>query len=216
MRPLLTILLALAAPSLAAPYRGQPAIPFLIPGGHLADAEQATRIAAAPAETAVVEPLPGFNHLAQNKTQQAAAASAAATIKSPDGDAAFGGTCVQVTLGGHGKIGMTTLEGRCVDDEGTWWDTSLDLNSCVGNIGGHLVYEANGGFDATCRPCTLDIIPGSGNVLLKCNCLDQARFPRYTSLEMGAGVSSVFAIRPVNGRLVCGSHGGMQSPTYFI
>lgn len=93
-------------------------------------------------------------------------------------------------------------------------------------------FESRGAFDATCRPCTLDIIHGTGNVLLKCNCLDEVRFPRYTSLEMGLGgmivlllsfnkadkvvaVSNLFAVRPVNGRLVCGNHGGMQSPTYF-
>lgn len=45
----------------------------------------------------------------------------------------------------------------------------------------------SGGFDATCRPCTLDYIHDSGSVLLKCNCLDQVRFPRYTALEMGPG-----------------------------
>ncbi|PNP38652.1 hypothetical protein TGAM01_v209782 [Trichoderma gamsii] len=144
MRSLLTVLLLfLAAPSLAAPYRGQPTVPLIIPGGHLQDIEQATAIttSAVPTEipTAVVVPLPGFNQIAQNKTQQAAATGTA--YKSPDSNAAFGGTCVQVTLGGHGKIGMTTLEGRCVDDAGMWWDTSLDLNSCIGNAGGHLVYE---------------------------------------------------------------------------
>ncbi|KAM0484421.1 hypothetical protein ACHAPX_001844 [Trichoderma viride] len=144
MRSLLTVvLLFLAALSLAAPYRGQPTVPFIISGGHLRDIEQATAIPtrAVPTEipTAVVVPLPGFNQVAQNKTQQAAATGTA--YKSPDSNAAFGGTCVQVTLGGHGKIGMTTLEGRCVDDVGMWWDTSLDLNSCIGNVGGHLVYE---------------------------------------------------------------------------
>lgn len=149
MRSLLTVLLLfLAVPSLAAPYRGQPTIPFIIPGGHPQD-EHATRIptSTAPAEmptSVVVEPLPGFNHLARNKTQAATTAATTTTNinKSPDSNAVFGGTCVQVMLGGHGKIGMTTLEGRCVDDAGMWWDTSLDLNSCVGNAGGQLVYEA--------------------------------------------------------------------------
>ncbi|UKZ85298.1 uncharacterized protein TrAFT101_001165 [Trichoderma asperellum] len=180
MWPQLTnlLLLILAAPSLAAPYRGLPTIPFIIPGGHPPDRVIPTSTAPEAIPTSVV-PLPGFNHLAQNNTQ--------AVTKSPDSSAAFSGTCVQVTLGGHGKIGMTTLEGRCVDDAGMWWDTSLNLNSCVGNVGGRLVYEENGGFDATCRPCTLDYIHDSGSVLLKCNCLDQVRFPRYTALEMGPG-----------------------------
>jgi hypothetical protein len=143
MRPLLTVLfLFLAAPSLAAPYRSPPTVPFIIPGGH-PQVEHLTLTSTAPEEipnSVVVEPLPGFNHLAQNKTQQAAKTTT--IIKSPDSNAVFGGTCVQVTLGGHGKIGMMTLEGRCVDDAGTWWDTSLDLNSCIGNVGGHLVFEA--------------------------------------------------------------------------
>ncbi|UKZ60038.1 uncharacterized protein TrAtP1_001325 [Trichoderma atroviride] len=135
MRPLLTVLV-LAAPSLAAPYRGQPTVP----GGHLQEIEQATALPTSTAPTAIptaiVVPLPGFNQVAQNKTQQQAAVTTGTAYKSPDSNAAFGGTCVQVTLGGHGKIGMTTLEARCVDDAGMWWDTSLDLNSCIGNVGG--------------------------------------------------------------------------------
>lgn len=133
MWPQLTVLLiTLAATSSAAPYRGPPTIPFIIPGGHPQDRAIATSTAPEGIPTSVV-PLPGFNHLAQNKTE--------ATIKSPDSNAVFGGLCVQVTLGGHGKVGMTTLEGRCVDDAGMWWETSLNLNACIGNVGGHLVYE---------------------------------------------------------------------------
>lgn len=136
MWPQLTVLvLILAARSLAAPYRGQPTIPFIVPGGGHAQDEVTIKTSTALGETPTsVVPLPGFNHLAQNKTQ-------AAVTKSPDSNAAFGGTCVQLTLGGHGKIGMTTLEGRCVDDAGMWWETSLNLNSCIGNAGGQLVYE---------------------------------------------------------------------------
>ncbi|KAL6898268.1 hypothetical protein GGI43DRAFT_89675 [Trichoderma evansii] len=206
MRSQLTVLLTtLTASGLAAPYRSPPTIPFIISGGHPQDRAITTSTVLEVIPTSVV-PLPGFNHLAQNKTE--------ATVKSPDSNAVFGGTCVQVTLGGHGKIGMTTLEGRCVDDAGMWWETSLNLNSCIGNVGGHLVYEENGGFDATCRPCTLDYIHDSGSVLLKCNCLDEARLPKYTALEMGP-VSNPLAVRPVNGRLICGNHVGMQSPTFF-
>ncbi|KAL7789528.1 hypothetical protein V8C37DRAFT_386208 [Trichoderma ceciliae] len=153
--------------------------------------------------------LPGFNHLARNRPQ--------AVIENSD-NAAFGGTCVQVTLGGHGKMGLTALEGRCVDDSGLWWETSLNLNSCIGNMGGNMVYQerSSGAFDASCRPCTLDDVHDGSNMLLKCNCLDDTRFPRYTALEMGSGVSNPLAVKPVDGRLICGSRMGIKSPAFAV
>jgi hypothetical protein len=121
--PLTVLLLIFAGVSLAAPHGGQTVSQFI----------QGKPQDMAPVETpASAVTLPGFNHLAQNRTQ--------AVIESSD-NAAFEGTCVQITLGGHGKVGMTTLEGRCVDDAGIWWDTSLNLNSCIGNMGGNLVYQ---------------------------------------------------------------------------
>lgn len=129
--------------------------------------------------------LPGFNHLALNRTKAAVESAI---------NSAFGGACEQVTLGGHGKVGLTTLEGRCVDGAGTWWETSIGLNECVGNTGGHLEYRDGGAFDASCRPCTLDNVHDGSNLLLKCNCLDDAKFPRYTALELGPG-GKLFFIR---------------------
>ncbi|KAM0248526.1 hypothetical protein ACHAQJ_009431 [Trichoderma viride] len=119
MQSLLTVLvLIFTGISLAAPHGGQP-----VSQGNSSPQDTV------PTSTVT---LPGFNHLAQNKTH--------AVIESSD-HATFEGTCVQITLGGHGKVGMTTLEGRCVDDAGLWWETSLNLNSCIGNIGGNLVYQ---------------------------------------------------------------------------
>lgn len=37
----------------------------------------------------------------------------------------------------------------------------------------------------------------------------------FNKADKVVAVSNLFAVRPVNGRLVCGNHGGMQSPTYF-
>ncbi|RFU78050.1 hypothetical protein TARUN_4180 [Trichoderma arundinaceum] len=90
----LTVLLAVFAGTCTAAPHGQPVSRVI----------QGISPHAAPIETqASTLTLPGFNHLALNRTQ--------AGIKTSD-DAAFEGTCMQVTLGGHGKVGMTTLEGR--------------------------------------------------------------------------------------------------------
>lgn len=56
-------------------------------------------------------------------------------------DRPFGGACRKVTLGGGGKVGMATLQGECVDGKGQWWETSLNLNQCVGDQDGRLAYQ---------------------------------------------------------------------------
>lgn len=53
----------------------------------------------------------------------------------------FNGVCRQISLGGLGQIGATTLSAQCVDGAGQWWDTSLNLNYCMGNEGGRLIYK---------------------------------------------------------------------------
>lgn len=58
-------------------------------------------------------------------------------------DTPFANLCREVTLGGHGKPGVTTIDGKCIDAlSGLWWETSLNLNKCLGNAGGRLVYMA--------------------------------------------------------------------------
>ncbi|CAG9997972.1 unnamed protein product [Clonostachys byssicola] len=47
----------------------------------------------------------------------------------------FNGVCRQLSLGGLGQIGATTLSAQCVDGAGQWWDTDLNLNRCMGNEG---------------------------------------------------------------------------------
>lgn len=117
MQSLAVLFLALAGTSIAAPAQDQSV-------GHHAPEVQG--------QDAPVVELPGFNHLARNGTQEA--------VKVPAG-AAFDGTCEQITLGGHGKVGMTTLDGLCRNSAGDWWKTSLNLNECIGNVGGKLVYQ---------------------------------------------------------------------------
>lgn len=67
-------------------------------------------------------------------------------------DAVFGQRCRHLSLLGDGKKGRSTLQAACLDDgpaakgngkkdgEGTWWLTSLNLNQCLGNDGGSLVF----------------------------------------------------------------------------
>ncbi|KAL6881370.1 hypothetical protein J3F83DRAFT_722021 [Trichoderma novae-zelandiae] len=123
-----------------------------------------------------------------------------------------GTTCEQITLGGNGKVGMTTLEGKCRNDKGEWWKTSINLNECVTNVGGKLAYLPDGNFDASCRPCTIDTVPGGEEINLKCNCLDWKRVPKFTYLEMGDRVDSSLAVKLVDGRFVCGDRVGDKSP----
>lgn len=81
-----------------------------------------------------VHVLPGFSSLPRNVTL-----GHGGRVKD---DTPFGDLCRQVTLGGHGKVGETTIEGKCYDEgQGLWWDTSLNLNHCIGNGGGYLVYQ---------------------------------------------------------------------------
>ncbi|KND93060.1 hypothetical protein TOPH_02366 [Tolypocladium ophioglossoides CBS 100239] len=137
------------------------------------------------------------------------------TIAGLDGTV-FAGQCKGVTLGGDGKVGKTTLKGQCVDSKGTWWTTSLNLNRCVADHDGALAYDEQGNFDARCRPCILADAEqaGSDDILLKCNFLDHTGMPKYTKLEMGFQANNTLAVKPKNGRLVCGNHQGDTSPVF--
>ena len=85
--------------------------------------------------------LPGYNHMLRNESAPSSSAPSATGADPMAADAVFGGQCRGLKLGGHGKKGQTTLEARCIDGEGQWWYTTLNLNSCLGNGEGSLVYE---------------------------------------------------------------------------
>lgn len=55
--------------------------------------------------------------------------------------APFGGKCRRISLTGGGKVGKTTLEGLCADEKGREWVTGLNLNQCIGNNAGKMVYK---------------------------------------------------------------------------
>lgn len=75
--------------------------------------------------------LPGFTNILLD---------ASALDKEIPADAAFNSKCRYLTLGGYGRKGQTTLDATCKDDEGRWWQTSLNLNDCIGNYRGKLKY----------------------------------------------------------------------------
>lgn len=52
----------------------------------------------------------------------------------------FDGKCKNVNLLGEGKVGQTTLTGSCLDDAGSRWQTSLNLNLCIFNDFGRLAW----------------------------------------------------------------------------
>lgn len=76
--------------------------------------------------------LPGFNNMMRNKTS--------AKTSTPY-DAAFDVQCRYVSLGGQGKVGQTSLEAICKDDDDLWWYTSINLNECIANEKGNLVFD---------------------------------------------------------------------------
>ena len=82
--------------------------------------------------------LPGYNHMLRNQTSLA-------QKPQNDVDPPFGlqfeETCKRVALSGLGDVGETSLEAECMDDKGHWWDTSLNLNECMANDQGQLVYQ---------------------------------------------------------------------------
>ena len=54
----------------------------------------------------------------------------------------MGGRCEYVVLTGDGQVGQTMLEARCLDQRRTWWDTTLDLNKCIGMTrDGAIIYK---------------------------------------------------------------------------
>ncbi|OAA47812.1 cyanovirin-n domain-containing protein [Metarhizium rileyi] len=138
----------------------------------------------------------------------------AASMPGLDRSMSLGGKCRQVTLAGAGKVGKTTLEGRCVDSRGQWWSTALNLNECVGGRDGKLVYQDEGHFDDICRPCLIDETDDRSGVDLKCNCLDARGMPQYTFLRMGEHAQGDIAVKVVEGRFVCGRHEGIGSPSF--
>ncbi|KAJ7268008.1 Cyanovirin-N [Mycena rebaudengoi] len=73
----------------------------------------------------------------------------------------FSQSCSQISLSG------TTLNANCRNTAGGSVGSSLNLNSCVTNNGGHLQCQAGGNFGASCSGCTMDSPSGS---IMTCNC----------------------------------------------
>lgn len=53
----------------------------------------------------------------------------------------FNNQCMALELGGDFKVGKTTLQGTCVDKNKKWWNTELNLNRCLGESHGDLLYQ---------------------------------------------------------------------------
>ncbi|PTB70887.1 hypothetical protein BBK36DRAFT_1107491 [Trichoderma citrinoviride] len=222
MKSLSVLLLTLASTAVAAPANKH--LPVVTPApviaAHLPVITQTPAIAAVLPGAVIPPPpllLPGFkpplsSHNRNNNNSSSSSSTDNDNIKQPSPAVDDGTTCEQITLGGSGKVGKTTLEAKCRNDKGEWWNTSINLNECITNVGGKLQYLPDGGFDASCRPCTIDTVPGGAEMNLKCNCLDWKRVPKFTYLEMGDRVDSSLAVKLVDGRFVCGDRVGDKSP----
>ncbi|OAA61336.1 Cyanovirin-N [Cordyceps fumosorosea ARSEF 2679] len=222
---LLALIAALAlATALPPPLRGR-YVPSMAPGS--SDPEAASQhdgdVGGGGSQNRVVLPhgdgavrLPGVNHkpvvAADGGGGGGGAGNGTATTT------IFGRRCRLLTLLGGGKRGHSTLQAACRDGEeatGTWWLTSLNLNQCLGNVGGRLVFQERGNYDETCRPCGIEALGPDGPVMMRCACVPApGRAPTFTELlldsqEGGRG------IWVAGGRLVCGAQQGTKSPRYI-
>lgn len=128
----------------------------------------------------------------------------------------FGEKCEDTRLLGDGKKGKTELAAACFDDAGVRVDTTLNLNQCIGNDAGKLVWKDkyvvsrfpwrwikeilmrdlfSGNYDNTCFPCGIDELDGAPlhNFGLKCNCLPYPNgVPKYTDLLIAPTGKPIF------------------------
>ncbi|ATY59124.1 Cyanovirin-N [Cordyceps militaris] len=149
----------------------------------------------------------------------------------------FDEKCKYMNQLGSGKKGKTAITAWCLDDAGKRWQTTLNLNLCIGNDAGKLAWrdkyvtlpllppsaEVNdhreltrrlvysGNFDQTCGPCGIGKLDNGpvDNVGLKCNCLPAPNaVPKYTDLAISPNNNDPLSIKLVDGRFVCGPHQG--------
>ncbi|KAM0670559.1 hypothetical protein ACQRIT_006881 [Beauveria bassiana] len=129
-------------------------------------------------------------------------------------DNTFGGKCKYLTQLGGGKKDQTSITAWCLDKAGKRWQTTINLNRCIGNKRGKLVWRNNGNFDHTCHPCILHKLPQSpdDNVGLKCACSRRGKKPKYTELALSPYNKKkrrrFTLLKLKNGRFVCGVHLG--------
>ncbi|KAF1730834.1 hypothetical protein CRV24_008904 [Beauveria bassiana] len=117
-------------------------------------------------------------------------------------DNTFGGKCKYLTQLGGGKKDQTSITAWCLDKAGKRWQTTINLNRCIGNKRGKLVWRNN----------------PDDNVGLKCACSRRGKKPRYTELALSPYHKSEFyftlrrrrftLLKLKNGRFVCGVHLG--------
>lgn len=123
----------------------------------------------------------------------------------------FDEKCKYMNQLGSGKKGKTAITAWCLDDAGKRWQTTLNLNLCIGNDAGKLAWRDNGNFDQTCGPCGIGKLDNGpvDNVGLKCNCLPAPNaVPKYTDLAISPNNNDPLSIKLVDGRFVCGPHQG--------
>lgn len=53
----------------------------------------------------------------------------------------FDDKCKYLSVLGSGKKGMTAITAACLDDAGKRWQTTLNLNQCIGNDAGKLAWQ---------------------------------------------------------------------------
>ncbi|PMB68102.1 hypothetical protein BM221_006279 [Beauveria bassiana] len=111
-------------------------------------------------------------------------------------DNTFGGKCKYLTQLGGGKKDQTSITAWCLDKAGKRWQTTINLNRCIGNKRGKLVWRNN----------------PDDNVGLKCACSRRGKKPKYTELALSPYNKKkrrrFTLLKLKNGRFVCGVHLG--------
>jgi len=100
------------------------------------------------------------------------------------------------------------LAANCRNDAKTLASPQLDLNACLSNQDGALVWQSGGGFAGSCSGCTL-----SGGNSLTCQCKNVSAQSVSTHIDLSANINDC------NGVLTCGAcgsgSGGSSGPWAF-
>ena len=117
------------------------------------------------------------------------------TIRDTKALGAFQRTCNSVTLK------ASTLTAKCQAMNGSWRDTSVDLNRCLANMNGNLQWAVNGNYIASSRGCALRL----PNLICNSQRANQS-WNSSASINIDAGITNR------DGRLVCDNAASSPSP----
>lgn len=93
-------------------------------------------------------------------------------------------------------VGPAQLYAECITTKTTKTST-LDLNTCIANIDGNLVWTTNGGgnYGHSCEECQL--VNSENGMNLSCNCRNMAGEMNLTNISLGMFLKKTQYVHPV-------------------